>query len=177
MENPLALPASTQSDLINVVIESPAGADGKMKWEPELGVFALSRPLPLGLRYPYDWGFIPSTRAEDGDPLDALVLSDVTTFPGLLIRARPLGVVQLEQNKKHGHGRERNDRIVALPANTPRLQASSFRDLPPRVREEIEQFFLNAVFFEGKDAVVLGWGDANEAWGLVCRSAEAAEAI
>lgn len=163
------LPTSPQPDVLNVVIESPAGADGKLKWEPEAGVFTLSRALPLGLRYPYDWGFVPSTRGEDGDPLDALVLADVTTCPGLLIHTRPLGVVQLEQNRKSGKGRERNDRIVAIPVKSTRRDATSFRDLPARTREEIEQFFLSAVFFQKKDAVVLGWGDPDAAWELVRR--------
>jgi len=164
------LPCSPERGVVNVIVESPAGADAKVKWEPEDGVFTLSRPLPLGLRYPYDWGFIPSTRAEDGDPLDAMVLSDVTTFPGLLIRARPLGLVRLEQNRKDGKGRERNDRVVALPVNATRRVAATFRDLPARVREEIEQFFLSAVVFEKKDAVVLGWGDPDEVWEVVRRA-------
>ena len=170
MGNLIDLPASPEDDVVHVVVESPAGADAKMKWEPEPGVFTLSRPLPLGLRYPYDWGFVPGTRADDGDPLDALVLSDVTTFPGLVIRARPLGVVRLEQNLKSGQGRERNDRIVALPANATRRAARSFRDLPDRVREEIEAFFVNVAVPEKKDPVVLGWGDPDEAWDLVRRS-------
>jgi inorganic pyrophosphatase len=166
------LPASPEPGVVNVVIESPAGADAKIKWEPQPGVFTLSRPLPLGLRYPHDWGFVPGTKAEDGDPLDALVISDVTSFPGVVIRARPLGVVRLEQNRKNGGGRERNDRIVALPVNATRREASSFRDLPGRVREEIEQFFVSATRLEKKDPVVLGWGDPDEVWDLIRRARE-----
>jgi inorganic pyrophosphatase len=151
------LPAS-KDGLLHVVVESPAGSTAKIKWEPELQVFALSRPLPLGLSYPYDWGFVPATRAADGDPLDALVLSEGTSFPGLLIRCRPLGVVRLEQNRKSGKGRERNDRTIAVAERAPRRDLRRHDELPARVRAEIEQFFLNVTFFEDKDAKVLGWG-------------------
>ena len=89
MRDPLSLPASPADHVLNVVVESPAGATSKIEWEIELAAFALSRPLPLGMAYPHDWGFVPGTRAEDGDPVDALVLSEGTTYPGLVIRASP----------------------------------------------------------------------------------------
>ena len=91
--------------LIHVVVESPAGATNKIKHEPGLGAFVLSRPLPLGMSYPHDWGFVPGTRAPDGDPLDALVLNEGTTYPGLIITARPIGVLRLEQNRKKRRAR------------------------------------------------------------------------
>ena len=97
MRDPLSLPASPADGVLNVVVESPAGATSKIKWEIELEAFALSRPLPLGMAYPHDWGFVPGTRAEDGDPVDALVLSEGTTYPGLVIPSLPLGVVRLER--------------------------------------------------------------------------------
>src|SRR5262245_45986461 len=169
------LPASAKDGRLHVIVESPAGATAKLKWDPELGLFVLSRPLPLGLYYPHDWGFVPGTRAADGDPLDALVLAEGTSYPGLLLPSRPLGVVRLEQNRKSGQGRERNDRVVAVAAAGAR-QAGTRRqeDLPARVREEIEQFFLNAVFFEHKDAAILGWGGPDDAWELV-RASEVGE--
>lgn len=152
--------------VLRVVIESPAGATNKIKWEPELGLFAVSRPLPLGQAYPHDWGFVPGTRAQDGDPLDALVLSEGTTYPGLVIRTRPIGVLLLEQNSEKGR-RERNDRLVAVPSNAPRREIERASQLPKRVREEIEQFFLSVTFFEEKDASILGWRGPAEAWRLV----------
>jgi inorganic pyrophosphatase len=163
---------SSKDGLLHVIIESPAGSTAKLKWEPELQVFALSRPLPLGLSYPHDWGFVPGTRAADGDPLDALVLSEGTSFPGLLIRCRPLGVVLLEQNRKSGKGRERNDRVIAVADPAPRRQLRSHDDLSARVQAEIEQFFLNVTFFEDKGAKVLGWGGPDEAWQLVHTSSD-----
>jgi inorganic pyrophosphatase len=170
MRDPQSLSASPTDGVLNVVVETPAGATNKIKWEPELESFALSRPLPLGMAYPHDWGFVPGTRAEDGDPVDALVLSEGTTYPGLVIPSRPIAVVRLEQNRKKDGGRERNDRIIAVVASAPRQPLRSVADLPPRVREELERFFLNVVFFEDKAPSLLGWGDAGEAWELVRRS-------
>ena len=169
VRNPSDLLTSPQPGVLNVVIESPAGASAKLRLDPQLGLFTFSRALPLGLSYPHDWGFVPGTRAEDRDPLDALVLADVTTFPGVLFRCRALGVVRLEQNQRDGEGRERNDRIVAIPVNATRRQAGSFQDLPARVREEIEQFFVSAALLENKAPAILGWGDPDEAWELIDR--------
>jgi len=166
------LPAS-KDGLLHVIVESPAGATAKLKWEPDLQVFTLSRPLPAGLVYPHDWGFVPGTRAADGDPLDALVLSEGTSFPGALIRCRPLGLVRLEQNRKAGGGRERNDRVIGLAEPAPhRDSLRTHDDLGPQARAEIEQFFLNVTFFEDKDAKILGWGGPDEAWQLVQASVE-----
>jgi inorganic pyrophosphatase len=167
MRDPMSLPASPADGILNVVVETPAGATNKIKWDLELESFALSRPLPLGMAYPHDWGFVPGTHAEDGDPVDALVLSEGTTYPGLVIPCRPIGVVRLEQNRKQGGGRERNDRIIAVAASGHRHPLQAAAELAPRVREELERFFLNVVFFEDKAPSLLGWGDAGEAWQLV----------
>jgi inorganic pyrophosphatase len=129
-----------------------------MKYDPELRVFKFSRSLPVGMHYPYDWGFIPGTIAPDGDPLDAMVFSDVATFPGVVIECRALGVIRLEQNRKKRAGRERNDRLIVIPMKMPRFEA--FRkpaDLPTRWRQELEEFFLATTRFEQKEAKILGW--------------------
>jgi len=159
--------AIAEPGIVHVIVESPAGASTKIKHEPALDAFSLSRPLPVGMVYPHDWGFIPGTRAPDGDPVDALVLNEGTTYPGLVIASRPLGVLRLEQNAAKGGGRERNDRIVAVPRSARRNGARHVNDLPPPVREELEQFFVNAVFFEPKEPRLLGWGGPDEAWTLI----------
>jgi inorganic pyrophosphatase len=161
---------------IRVVIESPRGANVKLKYDPDLGVVTLSRPLPLGLSYPYDWGFVPGTRAPDGDPVDALVYWDAGSFPGVVVPCRPIGVVRLEQDSRSSGRRVRNDRIVAVPVKHSRGDGlRSADDLAERVRDEIAQFFLSAIFFEPKNPVLLGWGGPDEAARLVdgsCTSGE-----
>src|SRR5678815_1652245 len=91
------LPTWTKKELLHVVVEAPRGSLLKMKYEPDLEVSSWGHPLPPGLEYPYDWGFVPSTLADDGDPLDALVLSEVASHPGVVIPCRPFAVLQLEQ--------------------------------------------------------------------------------
>ena len=76
---------------LNMVVETPRGSAVKLKYEPKTKVFMVSRSLVLGLTYPFDWGFIPGTRAEDGDPLDALAVHDSSTYPGVVLPCRALG--------------------------------------------------------------------------------------
>jgi inorganic pyrophosphatase len=98
MPNLAKLPTWAGDDLV-VVVETPRGARAKLNFDPELRAFVLSKALMLGLSYPYDWGFIPSTRAEDGDPLDVMVIHDAATYPGLIMRCKLIGVLQtLQQN-------------------------------------------------------------------------------
>jgi len=164
-ENLLRLPARAPDGALHVVVETPAACRVKLKYSPDLGTFVLSRPLALGVAYPFDWGFVPSTRAADGDPVDAMILSDAGTFPGVVMCCRPLAVLQVEQNAKSG-GRERNDRIVAEPvaARRPTLP------LADRVRKELEGFFEAATFGENKALRILGWTDAAAAEALVNQS-------
>jgi inorganic pyrophosphatase len=143
---------------INVVVESPRGAAVKFKYDSDDQVMTLSRPLPAGLVYPYDWGFIPSTKAPDGDPVDAVVLWDGAGYPGIVIPCRAIGLLKVEQTNVTSKRRERNDRLAMLPVKAPRQdEITSVFDLPKRVRAELEQFFVHAVAFEGKALKVLGW--------------------
>ena len=165
-----SLPPFADGDHLHVVVESPRGSAIKLKYDRTLGAMTLNRPLVAGLTYPFDWGFVPGTRAEDGDPVDAMVFWDVATYPGVVIVCRALGVVRVEQNRADGRGRERNDRILAVPVAAPRETRSRIAELPERVRQELEEFFRMAVLFRGKDATFLGWGEADEALALVRRS-------
>ena len=171
MENLLSLPAFSEERTLHFVVESPRGARVKIKYDPKLRAFKVARPLTTGLRYPYDWGFIPGTRGPDGDPVDAMVFSDFATYPGVVIECRPLGVIHLEQKRKRAAGRERNDRIIVIPVKMARFE--SFRkpsDLPVRWRQELEEFFLAATRFEKKEAEILGWSGPAEAKRLIKRS-------
>ncbi len=173
------LPARAEDGAIHVVVESPRGATVKLKYEPALGVMTVARALPLGLAYPYDWGFVPGTVAADGDPVDAMIVWDAASYPGTVVRCRAVGVVRLEQDAKGGGGRIRNDRLILLPVKYERgAPVEDAEDLPRRLREEIEQFFLMTVVFGRKNPRVLGWGGAAEAEALVdgCREPEVGRA-
>jgi inorganic pyrophosphatase len=148
----------------HVVVETPRGAAVKLKYDLALGAFKWSRPLAAGLCYPFDWGFVPSTRAPDGDPLDAMVLGDSPTWPGVVIPCRPVAVLEVEQNRKDRPGRQRNDRLLMVPLRAPRWEAvRDLEDVPPRTRAELERFFEQATLFLGKDLTMLGWRDAQAA--------------
>jgi inorganic pyrophosphatase len=150
---------------LRVVVESPRGSRAKLKWDPALGVFTLSRPLPLGFVYPFDWGFVPGTHAADGDPLDAMILSAAGTHPGVVVPCRPLAVLCVEQNAKEG-GRQRNDRLIVVPV----ADEAAPGDVPPRVRTELETFFGAVAKLARKDVAILGWGSVRDAEALVERS-------
>jgi inorganic pyrophosphatase len=94
------LPSWADDNSIFAVVETPRGSSCKLDFDPKLGVFAPAKPLMAGLTYPYDWGFIPSTKAEDGDPLDVLILHDAQTYPGVVLRCRPVGILEVEQKAK-----------------------------------------------------------------------------
>jgi inorganic pyrophosphatase len=140
------LPARRCDGSVNIVVESPRGASSKFKYESAGDVFMLSRLLPAGLAYPHDWSFIPSTRGSDGDPLDAMVFWEGSSVPGIVLPCRLLGVLRVEQNRKMSPGRERNDRMLAIPVGASALETiRSIGELPPHVCEEIERCFENAV--------------------------------
>ena len=153
-------------DVFHVVVESPRGAGVKLKYSPDLGAMSISRPLVLGVTYACDWGFVPSTEGPDGDPIDAAIWWDVTTYPGVVIPCRALAVVRVEQNKADSSGRLRNDRVLALPVASRREVA-----LTARVRQEIEQFLVAATALEGKEPRILGWDDGEAALALIRSSA------
>jgi inorganic pyrophosphatase len=159
------MPRSRRDDgSINVIVETPRGSSAKFKFDPETGAMMLSRPLPIGTVYPYVWGFIPSTRAADGVPLDAMILWDGVGFPGLVVASRLIGLLRVEQKGREPGTRERNDRLFALPMKAPRCDhIRTIFDLPERVRLELERFFLNVVAFEGKELALLGFDGPDEA--------------
>src|SRR3954454_21727082 len=104
--------AAFDGDNLTVIIETPKGSQNKYTYEPRLGAFILGGVLPAGAVFPFDFGFVPSTLAEDGDPLDVLVLMDGPAFTGCIVQCRPLGVIEAEQTED---GKKvRNDRLIAV---------------------------------------------------------------
>jgi inorganic pyrophosphatase len=113
MTNFLKLPTWDDDGHIHSVVETPRGSTCNLDFDPDLGVFTLAKPLMAGLSYPFDWGFIPSTKAPDGDPLDVLIIHDARTYPGVVLKCRPVGVLEVEQTS--GRKRERNDASSPCP--------------------------------------------------------------
>ncbi|UVK57702.1 inorganic diphosphatase (plasmid) [Mesorhizobium sp. AR02] len=113
MRDFLKLPTTT-GGLIRVVVETPRGAEAKLAYDPASRVFSYVRPLPVGMSYPYDWGFIPSTLGEDGDPLDGLVIHQAATAPGVVIKCQLLGALRVKQKDQDGQAL-RNDRFIFCP--------------------------------------------------------------
>jgi inorganic pyrophosphatase len=100
MPNLVNLPLLAEDGSVNVVIETPRGSRAKLAYDPKLGTFVLRKSLLTGLTYPHDRGFVPSTKADDGDPLDVMVIHDAATFPGLVVICRVIGILQVEQKTK-----------------------------------------------------------------------------
>jgi inorganic pyrophosphatase len=145
---------------LRVVVESPRGSSLKLDFDPKLRLFTISRELPLGVAYPFDWGFIPGTLGEDGDPVDAMVLHHQPSYPGVVLPCRILGMVEVVQREGRGKA-EVNNRIIATPSWHQALSMlEEARDLPKGVREQIEQFFVSSVAFTGKQITIKGWGSA-----------------
>jgi inorganic pyrophosphatase len=156
MPNLMKLPTWADKTNIHAVVETPRGSRCKLDFDPKLRAFTLAKPLMVGLTYPYDWGFIPSTRAEDGDPIDILILHDAGTYPGLVLRCKPIGVLEVLQITKSG--KERNDRIFAVPDRSPfEGDLQDVRRLPARAVEELEKFFEATDALEDKKLEFLGW--------------------
>ena len=161
------LPTYNEDGCIHAVVEAPKGSLVKLKYDIDLGVFTVSRGLPLGMSYPFDWGFIPSTRAPDGDPLDVLIVHEGSTYPGALLPCPPLGVVEMDQDDKAGK-RERNDRLIVIPAWHDRLgELERASELTSALRDEIEHFFLSTTFFSAKNAEVLDWKGPKKAFSTI----------
>jgi inorganic pyrophosphatase len=149
------------------VVEAPAGSNVKLKYDDGLGAFVWSRRLSAGVTYPFDYGFVPGTRSGDGDALDALVFSDVGSYPGVVVPSRIIGALRVEQ-QRDGQPPKRNDRVLVVPAfDHHRDAVSDIGDLSQRTLDEIEEFFRASLVLTGKQVTFLGWADAAEAEALV----------
>lgn len=163
MTNLYHLPPGTNTpDLVDVVIEVPMGSSNKYEYDPELGIFRLDRVLYSPMHYPGDYGFIPSTLADDGDPVDVLVLISQPTFPGAVVTVRPLGYLEMSDEKGE------DQKILAVPAHDPRYDGNRHIDTISRHRlREIEHFFNIYKELEGKMTRVDGWRGLDEAHSLI----------
>jgi inorganic pyrophosphatase len=135
-------PFVKDSKSVNAVVETPKGSRNKYVYDEDTGGFRLKKALPAGMMFPFDFGFIPSTIADDGDPMDILVLTDAPTFSGCIVECTVIGIVKVKQEKK---GQDvRNDRVIAVQSDS-RNYASvkKLGDLEEGLLKEIIHFFAS----------------------------------
>jgi len=160
-------PGEEAPEIVNAVIEIPQGSSNKYEYSPALDVFELDRVLYSPLYYPTEYGWIPGTLSEDGDPLDVLVFTSHPTFPGCLIRVRPVGVL-------HMHDEEGEDfKIIAVAATDPRYaEVQQLEDLPEHIRREIVHFFSIYKQLEFKATEIFGWQGIEAARNIISEALE-----
>jgi inorganic pyrophosphatase len=154
LADPVDLSSKDENEKVQVIIETPKGSRNKYAFDEEQRVFTLKRVLPAGMTFPYDFGFIPSTKAEDGDPTDVLVLMDEPAFPGCLLKCRLIGVIEGQEGKKKNG--ERNDRIIAIEeANHSYAHVHHVKELGKKFVKELEEFFVNYHDLQGEKYRIL----------------------
>lgn len=161
------LPPFNEEGAVHVVIETPKGSPNKYAYTEAFGAFQFKMVLPEGMSFPYDFGMVPSTKGADGDPLDILILLDASVFPGCVVEARLVGVIEADQREQDGSW-ERNDRLVgvAVKART-HAHIKALSDLRPGMLDEVEAFFTQYNQLAGKDFKVRRRGDAEAALALI----------
>ncbi len=154
-------------EVITAVIEIPQGSRNKYELDKASGLIKLDRVLYSAVHYPAEYGFIPRTLHDDGDPMDVLVLLKEETFPGCIIDARPIGVLHMVDKG------EPDDKILAVPVHDPYSQEYfDIADIPQHLLREVAQFFVSYKELEGKKVEIVGWGKSGEAMRLIARSIE-----
>ncbi len=155
MDDYLNLPIGDQvPEIVRAIVEIPQDSSNKYEYDKELHVFRLDRNLYSPMHYPGDYGFIPQTLAEDGDPLDILILGDAPSFPGCVFTARPIGLFEmLDQGVQ-------DEKILAYATGNPRFsEIADYTQVHGQVLREVEHFFSVYKDLEGKRTEVLGWKD------------------
>jgi inorganic pyrophosphatase len=156
------IPPQPKPGLVNVLVEIAGGSKNKYEFDKDLNAFALDRVLYASVKYPYDYGFIPNTLADDGDPLDGMVIMDEPTFPGCVIAARPIGLLEMVD------GGDRDEKILCVPDKDPRYAGvKTLADVSPHRLDEIAEFFRTYKNLEKKVTEILGWQDADQVSALV----------
>ena len=150
---------------ITMIVEIPKGSRNKYEVDHDSGNIYLDRMLFTATRYPADYGYIPDTLAEDGDPLDALALVSEPTFPGCHIRIRPIGLFLMEDQGHPDH------KVIGVPLGEPVwADIRALEDVPPHMLKEIEHFFTVYKDLEEKKTAALGWHDLDETLEIIAAS-------
>jgi len=154
-------------DVVYAVIESPKGTENKYEYDVRKKAMVLDRVLYSAVHFPGDYGFLPRTLDEDGDPLDILVLVTAPTFPGCIMTARPVGLLRMLDGDKS------DDKVLAVPTGDPRYaNYNDLDDLPEHILKEIAYLFETYKVLEGKQVQVLGWEKSEAAKKVIKRCQE-----
>ena len=169
------MPQGENSIQTQVIIETPKGSRSKFKFDVAASKFKLSKVLPEGMVFPYDFGYLPATKAADGDPLDVLVLTDEPLFPGCLVDCRMIGVIEAEQEQEGK--KNRNDRLIAAASGSLLYsQLKTLEDLNPVVLKEIQDFFVNYQRVRGVKVTIVGRKGPEQARKLIDTASVAEQA-
>lgn len=168
MDSYLELPIGDDApEIVTAIVEIPQDRVNKYEYDLDLKVFVLDGNLHSPIHYPGDYGFITQTIAEDGDPLDILVLGDSPSFTGCLCKTRPIGVFEMLDSGVL------DEKIIAYAAGNPRyVDLANYTDIRPHILLEIEHFFAVYKDLEGKQTKVLGWKDRDAAQAVIRSSHE-----
>ena len=151
-------PGPDAPDVIYTIVEIPKGSRNKFEYHKQAGIIVLDRVLYSSLYYPGDYGLIPRTHYEDGDPLDVIVMINEPTFPGCVIATRPIGIFRMLDREKP------DDKILTVPDRDPLYRDyHDLTDVPRHFLDEIAHFFSVYKDLEGVRVEPIGWGDADEA--------------
>jgi inorganic pyrophosphatase len=177
MADPVLLAPLAKGDkkVVRVVIETPKGSRNKYAFNVHERVFELKTVLPAGMAFPYDFGFVPSTLAADGDPVDVLVLMDEPAFTGCVLKCRIIGIIEGEQ--RAGEKVERNDRVVGVEQdNHSFAEVEHVDDLGNIFVRELEEFFVNYHRHKGHEYKIIGIGGPRAAEKYIREGEKAAKA-
>jgi inorganic pyrophosphatase len=156
-----------KKNTVDIIIETPKGCRNKYAYDEELKKFRLKKILPVGAVFPFDFGFIPGTKGEDGDPLDVLVIMDEPAYPGCVIECRIIGALKAKQTEKD-KGKEENDRLIAVSTvSTSYSEVQALKDINENILSEIEHFFISYNRQAGKKFEPHGWANGKEAMQLI----------
>ncbi len=176
LTEPVTIAPCDAEGTLQVVVETPKGSRNKYAFDHERHVLVLKKTLPVGMVFPYDFGFVPSTLADDGDPIDVLLLMDEPAVPGCVVEARLIGVIEGEDELQDGKT-QRNDRLLAVASVSHTFaEVHDLTDLPEQMIRHMEEFFVSYPrLLGGKVYTILGSKGPDEARALVEQASRNAE--
>lgn len=155
-----------KDNIIDVVIETPKGSRNKYAYDKEVKAFRLTKLLPVGVMFPFDFGYIPHTKGEDGDPIDVLVMMEEAAYPGCVVECRLIGAIKAKQSEKEKM--VQNDRLIAVSTLSQIYQdVNELAELNKNIVSQVESFFVYYNTLAGKEFKPMGYADAKEACSLI----------